>query len=243
MIARELAVRRDDHRVPAVLWTPRERRARVPLVLIGHGGSQHKTHAGVVDLAARFVTDLGCAAAAIDGPIHGARRAAALSGAAMQAEFLALWQHDGRVDDMVADWRAVMDVLVALDDVDPSAVGWYGVSMGTAYGLPLIAAESRIRAAVLGMWGVDFANSDRLGVAAREVRCPVLFQQKWDDSLFTRDGQLRLFELLGTSEKWLKIYPGGHVPVAGEQADDAVRFLATRLDPTRVGSAHGASTP
>lgn len=226
---REFTVHADGRSVPAVLWVgagPPRKRA---LVLIGHGGSQHKTHPGVVELAERFVRRHGFAVAAIDGPIHGARRAAPLSGAEMQAEFLALWRKDDRIDAMVADWRAAIDALTRMDEVEPSAIGWYGVSMGTAYGLPLIAAETRIQAAVLGMWGVDFVNSARLGVAARDVRCPVLFQQKWDDQLFTRDGQLALFERVGTVDKWLKIYPGAHVPVAGEQADDVVQFLATRL--------------
>ena len=237
MITREVTV--GARRVPVALWMPAARLGRRPLVLIGHGGSQHKTHDGVVELAARLVTDHGFAAASIDGPIHGARRPQPLSGPPMQAEFLALWKRDGRIDDVVADWRAVIDALVAFDEVDASALGWYGVSMGTAYGLPLLAIEDRIRAAVLGMWGVDFVNSERLGVAARAVRCPVLFQQKWDDQLFTREGQLRLFECLGATQKWLKVYPGAHVPVAGEQADDAVRFLATRLVAARAEGRHG----
>jgi len=229
VIAREFIVDAEGRSVPGVFWAAEGLSRRRPLVLIGHGGSQHKTHPGVVELAERLVRDHGFAVAAIDGPIHGARRAAPLSGPRMQAEFLALWPKDDRIDAMVADWRAAIDALVRMDEVEPSAIGWYGVSMGTAYGLPLIAAERRVQAAVLGMWGMDFVNSARLGVAARDVQCPVLFQQKWDDQLFTRDGQAALFDSLGTAQKWLKIYPGAHVPVAGEQADDAVQFLATRL--------------
>jgi alpha-beta hydrolase superfamily lysophospholipase len=227
VITRELAVRVKAREVPAVVWLPDGPRRRRPLVLIGHGGSQHKTHPGVVELATRLVEGHGFAAAAIDGPIHGARRAAPLAGAAMQAEFLELWPRDDRIDPMVEDWRAALDVLA--EEIAPTTVGWYGVSMGTAYGLPLIAIERRIAAAVLGMWGLGFVNGERLGLAATSVECPVLFQQKWDDHLFTREGQLQLFDRLGTTQKWLKVYPGGHVPVAGEQADDAVQFLATRL--------------
>jgi alpha-beta hydrolase superfamily lysophospholipase len=227
VITRELGVRVKARDVPAVAWWPDGPRRRRPLVLIGHGGSQHKTHPGVVELATRFVEDHGFAVAAIDGPIHGARRATPLTGAAMQAEFLELWPRDDRIATMVEDWRAALDVLA--EEIAPTAVGWYGVSMGTAYGLPLIAIERRVAAAVLGMWGLGFVNSEQLGLAARSVECPVLFQQKWDDHLFTREGQLQLFDRLGTTQKWLKVYPGGHVPVAGEQADDAVQFLASRL--------------
>lgn len=229
MITREFFVQAAGRRVPVVLWTPAGPAARRPLLLMGHGGSQHKTHPGVVDLAARFVRIHGFAAAAIDGPIHGARRADGLAGPQVQAEFLAMWKADHRIDAMVADWRAAIDALVALDDVDPAAIGWYGVSMGTAYGLPLVAADSRIKVALLGMWGADFANSQRLVEDAPRLRCPVLFQQKWNDQFFTREGQLELFDRLGSEEKWLKVYPGAHVPVAGEQLDDIEDFLARRL--------------
>lgn len=229
VVSRELLVRADGRRLPVALWTPAGTAARRPLVLIGHGGSQHKTHAGIVDLAARFVANHGFAAAAIDGPIHGERRTDGLSGPQVQAEFLAMWKQEPRIDAMVADWRAAIDALVELEDVDAAAIGWYGVSMGTAYGLPLLAADSRVKVALLGMWGADFSNSQRLVEDAPKLRCPVLFQQKWNDQLFTRDGQLELFDRLGSEEKWLKVYPGAHVPVAGEQLLDVEEFLARRL--------------
>jgi dienelactone hydrolase len=229
VLTREFEVHAEGRRVPIVLWTPAGPVARRPLLLVGHGGSQHKTHPGIVDLASRFVDHHGFAAAAIDGPIHGARRANELSGPAMQAEFLAMWKEDPRIDAMVADWRGAIDALVELDAVDAAAIGWYGVSMGTAYGLPLAAADARIKVALLGMWGADFANSGRLARAAATLRCPVLFQQKWNDQLFTREGQLELFDRLGSEEKWLKIYPGPHAPVAGEQLMDIEDFLSRRL--------------
>lgn len=228
-VTREFFVQAEGRRVPVVLWTPAGPTARRPLVLMGHGGSQHKTHPGIVDLAARFVRNHGFAAAAIDGPIHGARRSDGLSGPQVQAEFLAMWEQDPRIDAMVADWRAAIDALVALDDVEPEAIGWYGVSMGTAYGLPLLAADRRIKVALLGMWGASFINSERLAHDAAAVRCPVLFQQKWNDQLFSREGQLELFDRLGSEQKWLKIYPGPHVPVAGEQLTDIEDFLARKL--------------
>lgn len=225
----EFEVEAQGRRVPVVLWAPTGPAARRPLVLLGHGGSQHKTHPGIVDLASRFVGNHGFAAAAIDGPIHGARRAGALSGPAMQAEFLAMWKEDPRIDAMVADWQAAIAALLDLDAFDASAIGWYGISMGTAYGLPLAAADARINVALLGMWGADFANSERLAHDAPRVRCPVLFQQKWNDQLFTREGQFDLFDRLGSEEKWLKVYPGPHAPVAGEQLRDIEDFLARRL--------------
>lgn len=229
MQAREVLADPAGRRVPGMLWTPAGGARRRPLVLIGHGGSQHKTHPGVVALAAEFVDRHGFAAFAIDGPIHGARRTDAPDGAQLQQEFLRMWRDDPRLESMLADWLSALDALALLPDVDLETMGWYGVSMGTAYGLPLIASERRIKAAVLGMWGAESAHGERLLDAAARLRCAVLFQQKWGDQLFTREGQLHLFERIGSPQKWLKIYPGEHVPVAGEQLADAVQFLVRRL--------------
>jgi hypothetical protein len=95
--------------------------------------------------------------------------------------------------------------------------------------LPLLAAESRIRAAVLGMWGLSYPNSERLAEDAPKVSCGVLFQQKWDDELFTRDSQIDLFDRLGTHDKRLKIYMGGHKNPEGEQLQYILDFLDSRL--------------
>src|SRR5262245_29797942 len=47
--------------------------AERPLVLLGHGGGQHKKAPGMVARARRYVTGSGFAAAAIDAPGHGDR--------------------------------------------------------------------------------------------------------------------------------------------------------------------------
>jgi dienelactone hydrolase len=229
VVTREFFVKCEQRVVPAVLWTPEGPAVPRPVVLMGHGGSQHKTAPGMIDLAGRFVRNHGFAAAAIDGPIQGARRKDGLSGLEVQTEFRAMWEKDHRIDAMVADWRATIDALTGVPDVNPNAIGWYGISMGTAYGLPLAAVDYRIRVALLGMWGTNFVNSQRLADDAPKVRCPVLFQQKWSDQFFTREGQLDLFDRLGSEEKWLKVYLGGHVPVAGEQLADIEDFLSKRL--------------
>ncbi len=44
-----------------------------PLVLLGHGGGQHKTAPGLVARARRYVTDCAFAVAAIDAPGFGDR--------------------------------------------------------------------------------------------------------------------------------------------------------------------------
>ena len=58
---------------PGVLWSAEEADDPRPLILIGHGGSQHKTALSVRARARRFVTVGKFAAAAIDAPGHGER--------------------------------------------------------------------------------------------------------------------------------------------------------------------------
>jgi len=221
-------------KVPVALWTPVHDMGPRPLVCIGHGGSAHKTAAQVTDIALPLVERHHFAVAVIDGPIHGERRgdwsdANPPVGLHIRDEFLAHWQSGTSIDPMVADWRGALDALVGLPDVAPEAIGWYGLSMGTAYGLPLVAADRRFCCALLGMWGGDYVNSQRLMDDAPMVQCPVLFQQKWNDELFTREGQVALFDRLGAADKRLKVYMGPHAITAGEQSDDIIAFLVARV--------------
>ncbi|MDB5955884.1 MAG: alpha/beta hydrolase [Ramlibacter sp.] len=228
-VEQRFSIQAQDRRVPAVTWIPAGASGPRPLVLIGHGGSGHKTSQLVLDAAMPLVQVHGFVVAAIDGPVHGDRRASLDAGAAVRDEFRALWAAGGSVDSMIADWRATLDHLCTLPEVDPQAIGWYGISMGTAYGLPFVACEPRIRAAVLGMWGTSRVNSGRLVEDARRVTIPVLFQQKSEDEFFTSEGQVEIYEALASREKQLAVYAGGHTDPVGTQLLDLVGFLASQL--------------
>jgi dienelactone hydrolase len=232
MRKREFLLDVAGRRVPGVIWTPAApgKGERRPLVLVGHGGSQHKQADAVLDVARPLVQQHGFAVAAIDGPVHGARRADGGADAAKAiGEFRSLWNEDPRMDEMVADWRAALDALLAQPDIDADAVGWFGLSMGTAYGVPLCAAEPRIRAALLGMWGTSHAHGERLLADAAKIGCPVLFQRKLGDERFTPQGQEALFGALHSLEKEIRVYEGGHVNPAGRQLDDGLEFLVRHL--------------
>ncbi len=220
-----------ERSIPVAVLSPEKSGGPVPAVLIQHGGGGHKLAIEVQDLAERVVRELGWCVVAIDGPVHGERRSAPQDERpVVQREFLDLWQRGGtHVTDMVADWTATIEALANVPALRQDALFWVGVSMGTAYGLPLLAIERRIQAAVLGMWGLSYPRSEVLAAAAAHVTCPVLFQQKWDDDIFDRAGQLDLFDAVGSADKRLAVYPGKHVRVAGEQMDDTVRFLRRRL--------------
>ena len=61
------------------------------------------------------------------------------------------------------------------------------------------------------------------------MRCPVMFQRKRDDERFTPAGQEELFNALGSTDKELRVYPGGHVNPSGPQLQDGLEFLVRHL--------------
>ncbi len=59
--------------IPGVLWTPDGAAGVRPLILMGHGGGQHKKAPGIVARARRFAAECGFAVAAVDVPGYGDR--------------------------------------------------------------------------------------------------------------------------------------------------------------------------
>jgi hypothetical protein len=96
--------------------------------------------------------------------------------------------------------------------------------MGTAVGVPLIAAEPRIRAAVLG--GGTFVSGDLIE-AARRVTVPVQFLLPWDEQYVDRGTTLALFDAFASTEKTLHANPGTHRTIRWIGLDD--HFLARHL--------------
>ncbi len=216
--------------VPGLLWTPPDAAGARPLVLVGHGGSHSKRQDYVVSLARTLAGGHAMAVAAIDGPVHGDRRHDGAEGTLVFLEFAQAWAGDPTLTDaMVGDWRATLQALRSLPEVGDGPVGWWGLSMGTILGLPLVAAEERIEAAVLGLMGLTGPTRARIEADAPKVRCPVLFLVQWDDELFPRADGFALFDALGSADKRLHAYGGGHGAVPDEGLAATVAFLVRQL--------------
>ena len=221
--------------IPGVLWTPEGAAGTRPLILMGHGGGQHKKAPGIVARARRFVAEHAFAAAAVDVPGHGdrlkdeefdriatanqARVAAGAELAPLIAGFQALVARQ-----TVPEWRAVLDAVQKLGHVGAGPVGYWGVSLGCGLGVPFIAAEPRVRAAVLGLGGAAASADD-----AARITVPVEFLLQWDDERVPRNQGLALFDALASAEKTLHANPGKHMEVPAFEVDSTLRFFARHL--------------
>jgi pimeloyl-ACP methyl ester carboxylesterase len=222
--------------IPGVLWTPVPEADRRPLVLLAHGGGQSKLAPGVVARARHYVTRCGFAAVAIDAPGHGDRprrqrdeefvaglRQRMADGepvdahvAAYNAEIAAL---------AVPEWRATLDALAGADGIGAvGPVGFWGISLGSAVGVPLVAAEPRIAAAVLGL-----VRYEDVAAAAPRVDVPVQLLVQGEDELVPRASALALYDALGSAVKTVHLNPGRHVEVPRFEVEDSAQFFARHL--------------
>ncbi|MFJ3900306.1 dienelactone hydrolase family protein [Streptomyces sp. NPDC090025] len=244
VIERDFLLGGADGDIPGVLWSPAgdgsgTGSGSAPLVLLAHGGGADKRHPSMIGRA-RLLTRHGIHAAVLDAPGHGDRprseaderdiaalRAAQAAGESAAAVAAVVVPYNARLaEQAVPEYRALLDALQALPEIGPGGpVGFAGVAMGTAVGIPLVAAEPRIRAAALGlMW------PDALIEHARRITVPVEFGMQWDDERIPREASLALFDAFGSREKSLHANAGLHMdwPKLVE-ADSATRFLVRNL--------------
>ncbi|MFF9346753.1 alpha/beta hydrolase [Streptomyces sp. NPDC014734] len=223
--------------VPGVLWSPASGTGRAPLVLMGHGGGAHKKHPAMTGRARLLVNGCGFHVAVIDAPGHGDRPRSAhdereiaelrTAQAAGEPEGPIVVRYNARLAEIaVPEWQAALDALQRLPEIGAEGpVGYIGIGLGTAIGVPLVANEPRITAAVFGMhW------PDALIETAKRITVPIEFDVQWDNERIPREGSLALFDAFASKEKTLHANAGTHFELPRFEADSAARFLARHLD-------------
>ena len=222
VVERNFVVDADSGRVPGVFWSPEGADALRGLVMLGHGGGADKRAPYLLAVARWLVRNHGVGAFAIDGPGHGERIA---RGA--EVDFEAAWGSPDATDSVIADWQSALDFVRG--SAGDAPLGYWGLSMGTMMGLPLVAAFDEIRVALLGLMGLWGPHADRLAADAPRLKCPVRFLVQWDDEIVPRDRALELFTRIGSAKKTLHGNPGLHVEVPPREMRDSTVFLARRL--------------
>jgi pimeloyl-ACP methyl ester carboxylesterase len=222
--------------IPGVLWSPASGADRAPLVLMGHGGGTHKKWPAMTGRAHRLVTGCGFHVACIDAPGHGDRPRTAHDEQEIAALYAAraAGEPEGPVvvrynahlaERAVPEWRTALDALQQLPEIGADGpVGYFGLNMGTAIGVPFVADEPRITAAVFGLhW------PDALAETARRITIPIEFMLQWDDEHIPRPAGLALFDAFASKEKTLHANAGRHKELPRFEADNAVLFFARHL--------------
>lgn len=206
--------------VPGVMWLPEGATGPRAKVLFGHGGSQHKKIAHIRSFAKRLADAHGWASVAIDAPDHGDRVAedrdldaeARWQASRRRLNALTGPQLKERQLQAVAEWQATIDAVEQLPEVGDGPTGYWGVSLGTMHGVPLVAAEPRIRCAVLGLMGIG-GGGRTYEEKARSITVPLQFLVQWQDELISPDRCIALYEAFGSAEKMLIANQGAHAAV------------------------------
>lgn len=219
--------------VPGILWTRGSEPA--PLILMGHPGGLDLMYPRLAARALGTVAE-GYAAATLELPGAGDRpRLPAVDKA--RADLIRAIQAGSRVpddvverlvlplvDQAVPEWRAALDALLALPEVNDGPVGIAGGVI--SIGLRLAAVEPRIAAALL------FAGSyvpRCMFEEARQVTIPLLVLLQWDDEGNDRQMALDLFDAFASKEKTLHANMGGHTGIPAFEGESANRFFARHL--------------
>ncbi|MFJ9697018.1 alpha/beta hydrolase [Kitasatospora sp. NPDC101183] len=222
--------------VPGVLWSPAGVSEPAPLVLLAHGGGRDKKHRSMVGRA-QLLLEHGFHVAALDAPGHGDRPRSAHDEAEI-AELHRARQAGEPIDTIVIrynaylaeiaapEYRALLDALQQLPEIGTGGpVGFSGITLGTAIGIPFVASEPRITAAVFGLhW------PDALAEHAHRITVPVQYAMQWDDELIPREASLSLFAAFASQEKSLHANSGRHMEFPRyEEAAASSRFLIRHL--------------
>lgn len=212
-----------DSRVPVLLRIP-EGRTPVSLWLLGHGGYGHKQDDTMVRITDHLLS-AGNAVLVIDGPVHGARRLdGGLDPEKVRKDWRAYWHVDPGIDEMVGDWHRALAYAGGLLP-DMKIYYYYGLSMGTVYGLPLLARTPELSGAVLGMWGSGNHTGVRMLGDAEKVSQDVVFYSLGGDRIFPREDQITLFDRISSPRKRLIVDPGDHIPPTLETTTELIAQL------------------
>ena len=245
VVVRRFDLTVEEQVVPGLHWSPEGGAGRGPTILFGHGGFQSKEAPNIVAMAESLAREQGYSSVALDAPRHGDRRSeeqvrqqeetlrrlreggAGASRSAAAAARPAAAEREGsderREPRMVREWKAMLDALGA----DAGPFGYWGVSMGARYGIPLVATEPRITAAVFGLFGLGADAEFR--AAAEAITVPLLFLFQYHDELMTPEAGLALWEAFGSKEKTMHINPGPHVGIPVFERASSQAFFARHL--------------
>lgn len=226
--------------------------ARLPVVLLGHGGGSGKDDPRWQETGRFLAANVTAAVLCIDAPFHGERALPDGPGTDTARAVRRALADPTTALNLAADWRAALQELREIDVVQVDRLGYFGFSMGTMLGVS-VCAELGVRAAVFAGGGVFdpavvsrfIADTDPTGIgqetrqletrsrllldaAAKLDGTEILQLVMLDDEVFNIDGALKLFSAF-SGPKRIAAWSGGHDALPGEALEFAAWFLSRTL--------------
>ena len=245
VMQREFSLEVNGASVPCVIWMPLEPARHCDVVIaMAHGGSQHKKTYELRMRAIHYAKTFGWISLAIDAPDHGDRisreaaeqqvleTAARVNGEpnapsmSVDDKIRFLDEHTAQA---VPEWKAALDALLGSQIVGARpALGFWGISMGSTIGIPLLAEDRRFKCAVLGLAELHPLHQN-FRKAAELVRVPLRFIFQWDDLIRNRQYGIDLYDAFGSEEKSMHINQGGHIDYPAVETDSWEVFFKHHL--------------
>ena len=221
----------DGQSPPAVLFVPPGEHDTLPLILFGHGAHMSKDDPIMQMIAKGFCRGVPAAVAVMDCPGHGERRAAETTDEEFVTDVARRMSDPENYAQVTADWRAVETAARAADARITAATGYAGFSMGSMFGLAIVADLPTVGPAVFALGGLtNVAVRDgliRAGVARLGGR-EVLMLNMTRDEHFAMDGAIELLELI-PGPKRMAVWTGMHADLPPEAIQLAVDFFRRTL--------------
>lgn len=221
--------------VPGVAWLPEQRTVGpTPLVVFGHGFTHDKRSPLHLGLARELASNHGIMSAALAAPAHGDRPGARARNPEQQwLAYRDSWRRfEGR--DMAAAMRDAVEHIRSKHQVELGPLAYWGLSLGTQYGLAFLADNLSVSVAVLGLFG----SGPRVDPLARAVQCPVFFLRQLDDEIHPAKSALALYDKFPHPGSRLESNPGPHVAVPDAAVRSALAFMLEHL---KVAARRGAA--
>lgn len=225
----EFTLNRPNRRkVTGALWLPKKGVQTHVIACFGHGASGDRYQPPIVPLAHRFLDELRCPVLSLDGPVHGLRQVGPGGRETLGPELF----RDDCVVDMVEEWNAAIDLVSEKAGLKDYRIAYFGLSMGSIFGIPFLATRTDVAVATLGLAGVfeGLPHQEEMALAAEKLTAPVFFLMQLEDELFPRDAYLALFDRIASPDKRIHANPGLHPNIAQDEVDFAFEFMAAHIE-------------
>ncbi len=225
---REFRIKTAGRDITGAVWLPAEPGASSTLMCFGHGASGDRYQAPIPFMARRFVREARLPVLSIDGPVHGLRQVGEGGRKAFGPEF----QRPECLTDMTRDWTLAIAAAQALPEIGIGKIAYFGLSMGSIFGIPLVASRQDVTVATLGLFGTqdNYPHRAAFLAAAGQIDCPLLFLMQLEDELFSREGYLQVFDAFASPDKRLHANPGLHPMVPAEEFNFAYDFIVSHIE-------------